>query len=125
MKKILALLIVTLGLSVSANAQQKAAVKTTAKKEVAAKKATATDFTKAAANDVAAINKEVTLSATDKTSLQGLFEYKHRELSLAAGNTKQQEVIQQTIDAKLRATLTAEQMKSLEKKPELLKAVTN
>jgi hypothetical protein len=125
MKKIFALLIVTLGLSVSANAQQKAAVKTTAKKEVATKKATATDFTKAAANDVAAINKEVTLSATDKTSLQGLFEYKHRELSLAAGNTKQQEVIQQTIDAKLRATLTAEQMKSLEKKPELLKAVTN
>lgn len=121
MKKIIALLVITVGISFSANAQKKTPAKAAVKKEAAS---TESAFEKAAANDLAALQKAVTISADEKVSLKGLFEYKHRELSTAT-NDAARNVIYKTIDAKLRATLTADQTAALDKNPELLKTLTH
>lgn len=121
MKKIIALLVITVGLSFSANAQKKTPVKAAVKKEAASNESA---FTKAAASDLAALEKATTISADDKLSLKGLFEYKHRELSNATDDTTR-DVIYKTIDAKLRATLTADQMAAIDKNPALLKTLTH
>lgn len=122
MKKIIALFVITLGLSFTASAQQKKA----AVKPAAQATATATDFKAAAGKDVAALNKVVTLSDTDKQNFQGLFEYKHHELNQpVALSEERKSILSQSIEAKLRATLSADQMAKLDNNPELLKTLTH
>lgn len=125
MKKIIALFVIMLGLSFSASAQQKkAAVKPA--KQVATSQAGATDLKAAATKDVAALNKVATLNDADKQSLQGLFEYKYGQLNQGVALSQdRKDIIAQTIEAKLRATLSADQMAKVDNNPTLLKQLTH
>lgn len=119
MKKIIALFVIMLGFGFTASAQQKKAAKTTATAPVS----TRISYAEAAKKDLASVDKVATLTAEQKVSVQGLFEYKHREMAAVASSEERKAIISQTIDAKLRATLTAEQMAKLDAKPEVLKKV--
>lgn len=118
MKKIVALFVFMLGFGFTATAQQTAAKPA---KTVTAQSSFASDAKK----DVAALDKVVALSAQQKQSFQGLFEYKHRELAQVAGSEERKAIVAQTIEAKVRATLTQDQMAKLDAQPEVLKKVTH
>ncbi|MFP9098800.1 hypothetical protein ACLI09_07090 [Flavobacterium sp. RHBU_24] len=118
MKKIVALVVMMLGFGVTASAQ------TTARPAKAAV-ATQSSFAESAKKDVAALDKVVALSAQEKQSFQGLFEYKYRELEQVSKSEDRKAIIAQTIEAKVRATLTPEKMAKLEAKPEVLKQITH
>jgi hypothetical protein len=118
MKKIVALVVMMLGFGLTASAQ-------TAVKPAKANTATQTSFAESGKKDVVALDKVVTLTEQQKQSFQGLFEYKYRELALVADSAERKAVVSQTIDAKVRATLTPEQMAKLDAKPEVLKKITH
>lgn len=124
MKKIIALFVIMVGFSFTANAQQKkAAVKTTAATtaNVDAKQQKIQADAKA---DLNALNAVVKLSDADKQSIQGLFEYKYR-LHGEGLSQERKDVLSQTIDAKIRATLSADQVAKLDANPKLLKQLTH
>lgn len=111
------------GFGFTANAQQKkAAVKATAATttNVDAKQQKIQADAKA---DVNALNAAVKLSDADKQSMQGLFEYKYRTHEGLSQERK--DVLSQTIDAKIRATLSADQLAKLDANPKLLKQLTH
>jgi len=118
MKKIVALVVMMLGFGFTAAAQ-------TAAKPAKAAVAAQSSFAEPAKKDVAALDKVVGLSAQEKQSFQGLFEYKYRELEQVSKSEDRKAIISQTIEAKVRATLTPEKMAKLEAKPEVLKQITH
>jgi hypothetical protein len=123
MKKIIALMVVMLGFGFTATAQQRIATvksKTTGAQSVAADPA----VVQAAAKDLTALSKTVTLTDVEKQNFKGLFEYKHRELKKAL-TADQKKVLLGSIDAKLRASLTPEQMAKLDANKKLLTQLTN
>jgi len=124
MKKIIALLVVMLGFGFTATAQQK---------KVVVKSPTATDVRtitpdpvveQAAAKDLTALSKTITLTDVEKQNFKGLFEYKHRELKKTL-TADQKKVLLNSIDAKLRASLTPEQMAKLDSNKKVLSQLTN
>lgn len=120
MKKIIALFVIMLGFSFTASAQQKAP-----KKAATATAPAQASVAELAKKDVAALDGVVKLSAQEKQTFQGLFEYKHNQFAQVQGSADRKAVISETIDAKVRATLSADQMAKLEAKPEVLKAITH
>ena len=116
MKKIVALVIMMLGFGFTAAAQ-------TAAKPAKAAVASQSSFAEAAKKDVVTLDKAVVLSAAQKQSFQGLFEYKFTQFKEVASSTERKAIISQTIEAKIRATLTPEQMAKLDAKPEVLKQI--
>jgi len=121
MKKIIALFVIMLGFGFTASAQQ--AVAKSAKVKTAAP--VQSSFAEAVKKDVMALDKVVALTADQKQSFQGLFEYKYSQLKEAGASEDRKAIISQTIDAKVKATLTPEQLGKLEAKPEVLKQITH
>jgi len=124
MKKIIAILVIMLGFGFTANAQvKKFNVKsaTTNTQSVAADPA----VEQAANKDVTDLTKVITtLNAVEKQNFKGLFEYKHRELKKAL-TAEQKKTLAATIDAKLRASLTSDQMAKLDSNKKVLTQLTN
>jgi len=126
MKKIIALVVVALGFSFSAVAQQKKAVAPAGGVHAShTAPAGDADFKKDANKDLAALDKIVTLNDADKKSILGLLTYKYREFKVVGESKERRNVLAQTVEAKLRATLTAEQMAKLEASPAVFKQVTH
>jgi len=121
MKKIIALLVVMLGFGFTATAQQK---KFTVKSPTTQPTATDPAVVQAAAKDLTALSKTVTLTDVEKQNFKGLFEYKHRELKKAL-TADQKKVLLNSIDAKLRASLTPGQMAKLDGNKKVLTQLTN
>lgn len=74
--------------------------------------------------NLAALSKVVPVTGELSENLFRLFEYKHRNLNENLSADKKAKLAE-IIEGKLRATLDATQMESIEKKPGLLKALTN
>jgi hypothetical protein len=106
MKKIIALLTLFFAFTFNVSAQEKANV------------------TELAKNDVVALAKVVKLTQQDETNFMGLFKKKHEVLSQANLSEDRRKIVVKSIDAKLRATLTADQMAKVDANPELLKQLT-
>jgi len=121
MKKLIVLFIITLGFSFSAVAQQKAATRPV----IATQSNTPTKATESAATkDVAALTRIIPLTEAEKKTYFGLFEYKHRTLSVTT-TAEGKNTLAQTIDAKLRAGLTPDQMAKLDANKKVLHTLTH
>lgn len=118
MKKIIALFVIMLAAGVTANAQQKQAVK-----QAPATTATAAPvddaFKVPAQKDLDLLMQTVTLDAKDQESFFGLFKYKHRSLSQNL-SAERKEVLYKSIEAKIAATLDPDQNEKLAKSPDVL-----
>jgi len=106
MKKIIALLTLFLAFTVSVSAQDKGNVSELAK------------------SDVALLGKTVKLTAQDEANFVGLFTKKHEILATPNLSEERRRIIVKSIDAKLRATLSADNMAKVDANPELLKKLT-
>ncbi len=123
MKKIIAIFVIMLAFSVSANAQQKAA--TTKKVETkAVEKKSPKDIKEASMNDLVALKKVIAFEGTQEADLYRLFEHKH-ELLQQDLSTERKQILSETIEAKIKATLTSSQMDKVAAKPALLKQLCN
>lgn len=109
MKKLLSALVLFLAFTINASAQE------TFKK---------VDEKVEAKTNLAAISEVVQLDATTSENLFRLFEYKYRHLNENLSAERKVELAK-IIELKLRATLTEQQMQSIEKKPGLLKKLSN
>jgi hypothetical protein len=119
MKKIIALLALMLCATVSVTAQEK--------KDKSGTEATvegADSFRNAALKDADALGQVITYKdAKTKQNFVGLFEIKHRELAQGL-NTERKAQLAQTIEAKIKASLSPEDLQKLENKPALMKRLT-
>lgn len=122
MKKIIALLVVTLGLGFSANAQQ-------ATKDVRAVQMTELDkntqqkIKDAAAADAAELGKVITYKGTDKEMYTQLFETKHR--MYAQNLTEDRKAyVASIVEKKLSAGLSPEDLQKVYNTPGLMKRLT-
>lgn len=125
MKKIIALIALSLGVGFTASAQQK---KATAPATVKTQTLSDAEIVKAANNDVASLNSVVALTDNEKTMFNELFTTKYRnfrEVSVANASPDRKDVISQVIESKLRATLSADKMAKLDANPEVLKKITH
>lgn len=122
MKKLIAFSIIALSLGFTAAAQNRttSASATVAQVPTAPTKATE----EAATKDVAALNKVVPLTEAEKKTYFGLFEYKHRALSVNP-TEEGKKTLSQSIDAKLRAGLTPAQMTKLDSNKKVLQTLTH
>lgn len=77
-----------------------------------------------AKKDVASLSEAVTLSEQNKATFLELFKKKHEALSKPGLPDDKKKVIYKSIDAKLRGTLSAEQMAKIDSNPALLKQLT-
>lgn len=123
MKKIIAIAALMLGFGFTAQAQQKKA-ETAPKAAVSQQTA---NIGKLATADVETLNKAVRLTADEKKIFQELFTTKHTYLTDpgTSGSEERKGIIYKTIDAKLRATLSADKMAKLDADPALLKKLTH
>ena len=78
----------------------------------------------AAAKDLTALTKVITLTDVEKQNFKGLFQYKHRELKKTL-TADQKKVLLNSIDAKIRASLTPAQMTKLDANKKVLTQLTN
>lgn len=123
MKKIIALLVVTLAFSLTANAQQKKATATKAavKKELTSEQ----KIQQAAKKDLNTLTGIVTsLSQTQKDDFYSLFESKHKWLSEETSNDRKAE-ISKSIHAKIHAGLSPDDIEKLEKNPAVIRQLTH
>lgn len=109
MKNLLGALVLFLAFTVNASAQE------TFKK---------VDEKVEAKTNLAALSEVVPVQGTLSDDLFRLFEYKYRNLNENLSAERKVELAK-IIELKLRATLSADQMQSIEKKPGLLKKLTN
>ena len=109
MKNLLGALVLFLAFTVNASAQE------TFKK---------VDEKVEAKTDLAALSEVVPVQGTLSEDLFRLFEYKYRNLNENLSAERKVELAK-IIELKLRATLSADQMQNIEKKPGLLKKLTN
>ena len=109
MKNLLGALVLFLAFTVNASAQE-------AFKKV--------DEKVEAKTNLAALSEVVQLDAKLSQDLFGLFEYKYKNLNQNLSADRKADLAR-IIDMKLRATLTPDQMIAIEKKPGLLKKLTN
>ncbi|MFP9114009.1 hypothetical protein ACLI1A_08695 [Flavobacterium sp. RHBU_3] len=126
MKKIIALIALSLGVGFTASAQQKkATAPATVKTQTQLSDA---EIAAAAKNDVASLNSVVTLTDSEKSMFNELFTTKYRnfrEVSVPNASPDRKEIISQNIESKLRATLSADKMAKLDANPAVLKKITH
>lgn len=122
MKKIIALFVFMLAFGLTANAQQTKGTKTAAAATTEAPGEQAIKM--AAAKDVTALMQVVELDATDKDSFVRLFEYKHRHLAQNL-SPERKAILAETIEAKIKATLNADQNAKLAQSPALIQKLSN
>ncbi|QYJ68471.1 hypothetical protein [Flavobacterium litorale] len=120
MKKIIAIVTIMLALGYSANAQQRNA--TTAVKQQNVEKVA---IQKAAQKDLKALSDFVQLDDNQKQAFLGLFEYKHRDLATPNFSQERKDILAEVMEAKLNATLTADQAEKLSKNTALLQQLTH
>ena len=106
MKKIIALLTLFFTFSMNVAAQEKVNLDQLAK------------------NDVTLLGKTVRLTAQDEVTFNGLFKKKYEVLSTPNLSEERKKIVTKSIDAKLRATLSADNMAKVDANPELLKKLT-
>lgn len=109
MKNLLGALVLFLAFTLNASAQEKF---------------TKVDEKVEAKNNLAALSEVLQLDAKLSQDLFGLFEYKYRNLNENLSAERKVELAK-IIELKLRATLTDNQMKSIEQKEGLLKKLTH
>ena len=125
MKKIIALFVFMLAFGLTASAQQKKATQAAA---ATTKTANVNEqaIKKAAVKDVTAMKEVIELDSRDQESMLGLFEHKHRELQQNGELSPERKAnLAQIIEAKIKATLNADQIEKLQKTPALMKKLTN
>jgi hypothetical protein len=118
MKKIIAIVTLTLAFSLGANAQDK---------KVISKAETTTEVASpevAAKNDAEALVKFLNLPENEFEMYKNLFFVKHNTLKKTELSNERKAELKRNIDAKLRATLSAENMEKLDKNAALLKKLT-
>ncbi|SFQ27949.1 hypothetical protein [Flavobacterium akiainvivens] len=120
MKKIIALFVLMLGVSFTASAQKKAVAKPAQTKE---QRAQAAEIQKGAQADTKALNEFVKLSDDQMVSFRGLFEYKYRNLAEGLSDERKK-ALAETIEMKINATLTPDQVTKLSQNPTLLNQLT-
>lgn len=108
MKKIITLVIMVFAFAFSANAQEKKSIQ------------------EAASQDVAKLAKVAALNDENiKLGLHQLFESKHEALSIEGLSDERKKELARVVEAKIRASITAEENAKLDKRPELLKELLN
>ena len=118
MKKIIAILTLTLAFSLNANAQDKKVVS----KEEITKKELSPEV--AAKNDAYELIRFLGLEENKLGIYTNLFTKKYKVLAEEGLTPERKEELTRVIDAKLRASLTPEQMEKLDKNSELLAKLT-
>lgn len=118
MKKIIAILTLTLAFSLNANAQDK---KVVSKEEIAKKELTPEAKAK---NDAYELIRFLGLEENKLGMFTSLFTKKHAVLAEEGLTSERKNELTRIIDAKLRASLTNEQMEKLDKNSELLTRLT-
>ena len=125
MKKIIAAFILFVSFSFTANAQEIKSVNSQERKQstevVETRKV---DFNDLAKKDTHTLTKLIQLDEQKIKDLNGLFLYKHEALNKAK-ETRDKEQISTIIEAKLRATLSPEQMEKVANQPNLLHQLTH
>lgn len=124
MKKIIALFVIMLACSFSANAQQKKASPAVATSQQAATQVNA-DAEKAAMKDMQALNEFVQLTDAQSSRLKGLFLEKHKTLMGQQLSDDRKNVLAQAIETKLKAALTPDQIAKLEDNAKLMNMLTH
>lgn len=122
MKKIIALFVFMLAFGLTANAQKKQAAQAAPATETA--NAAELAIKQASSKDLALLMEVVELDTTNKQNLLGLFEWKHRYLAQNLSNERKA-IIADTVEAKMKATLTPDQNAKLATSPALLEKLKN
>lgn len=124
MKKIIAVLTLCLAFTLGANAQDK---KGLSKEEIAKNETLRKELPPevAAKNDAVELSKFLGLDESNLETYTRLFAKKHKILATEGLTAERKSELTRTIEAKLRAGLTAEQMEKLDRNPELLKKLIN
>ena len=122
MKKIIALFVMMLACGVTANAQQKdaAAPKTPGKEAVAQQAA----FEDAAIKDLNALSQLISLTNEQKVNIKSLFVYKHSKKAENISDERKK-VLLNGVEAKLKSSLTKDQLAKLEQSPKLIETLTH
>lgn len=121
MKKIIALLVVTLAFGFGANAQQKSDVRPVQTSQLDASKQE--KIKQAAIADATELGKVVTFKGTEKETYTQLFETKHR--MYAQDLTEERKAyVASIIEKKLSAGLSADDLKKVNNTPGLMKRLT-
>lgn len=122
MKKIIALFVIMLACSFSANAQQKNASPAATTQQTAAQ--INSNAEKAAMKDMQALNEFVQLTDAQSSRLKGLFLEKHKQLAQQLSDERKT-VLAQAIETKLKAALTPDQIAKLEDNAKLMNMLTH
>ena len=85
------------------------------------KKLTPADAAKA---DALELQSLVKLTDTETNNMTNLFVMKYQMLEVEGISSERKSIMKQTLDAKIRASLTPDQMATLEAKPVVLKRLT-
>ncbi|MGL2966484.1 hypothetical protein [Flavobacterium sp. XGLA_31] len=120
MKKLIAALTLMLAFSINATAQDKKATPTA----TPVKTATATPG-ELAKKDAAELANYLKLTQTETENFYRLFELKYKTQQETALSAERKQALSSTIEAKLRASLNAEQTEKLEKNKELFTRLVN
>lgn len=110
MKKAIAILIVFLGLTFSANAQSQ--------------DPKAKNFDVPAQNDLKLLGQKVTLSDTEQKELLELFAYKHREIANIKGSAERTRILSDVMIKKILTTLSEENANIMKNEEDLLKKLS-
>lgn len=121
MKKIIAILVIMLGFSFSANAQQRATKATTTQQQGVDEAA----IKKAALKDVTALSEFIQLSEDQQKNFKGLFEYKHRVLADKNLSQERKDILADAIEAKIRGNVPQDQVAKLDDNPKLMEILTH
>ena len=124
MKKIIALFVIMLACSFSANAQQKNANTAVATPQQAAAQVNS-NAEKAAMKDMQALTEFVQLTDAQANQLKGLFLTKHKTLMGQQLSDERKSVLAQSVEAKLKAALTQDQIAKLEDNAKLMNMLTH
>lgn len=123
MKKIIALFVIMLACSFSANAQQKKATPATTNSKQAAVEVNS-NAEKGALNDMQALTQFVQLTDAQASRLKGLFLEKHKQLAQQLSDERKA-VLAEAVETKLKAALTPEQVAKLEDNTKLMNMLTH
>ena len=123
MKKIIALFVIMLACSFSANAQQKNASPAVAQQQTAAELNTAVE--KAVMKDMQALTEFVQLTDLQSSQLKGLFREKHKNLLGQPLSNERKAHLADAIEAKLKSYLTPDQLAKVEDNAKLKNMLTH
>ncbi len=108
MKKLIAIIVLFVGFSQAANAQDPKSK----------------EFDVLAQNDVKLLGKTITLSAQEQEILQDLFVYKHKELSQIRDSAERKNILSENIMKKILGSLSDENATILKNEEDLLKRLS-